>query len=80
MVFHWKGSHELPDSTRIVIAHGTADTVVSIDDSRQLAQSDPRVKLHEIQGGRHRLRSLIGQGDVKSAVDLVSLIDEVVAM
>ena len=80
MAFHWKGPHELPDETRIVIAHGTTDGIVSIEDSRQLARSDSRVRLHEIQGGRHRLRSLIGQGDVKSPVDLVSLIEEVVSM
>ena len=80
MAFHWTGPHELPDETRIVIAHGSSDAIVSIEDSRQLARSDPRVRLHEIQGGHHRLRSLIGQGDVKCPVDLVSLIEEVVAM
>ena len=80
MAFHWKGSHVLPDDARIVIAHGTKDKTVSIEDSRQLSASDERVRLHEIKGDFHRLRSLIGQGSINSPVDLVSLIDEVMGM
>ena len=54
---------------RVVIAHGLADELIAIDDSRQLAASGTPewVRLVELDDG-HRLRSLVESGRLATLV------------
>ena len=89
MVFDWHGGRTLPDNAKLVIAHGTKDARVKLEDSQKLAQDKTRCKLHVIENENHRLRSLVGQYNkgnsnatlkVESTLSLVALIEEAIAM
>lgn len=83
MVFDWHGPRRLPDKAKLVLAHGTKDTVVDIKDSQTLAQDRKRCRFHEIKNENHRLQSLVGGNQrtgVTSELSLVDLIAEVVAL
>ena len=51
----------LPPGTRAVILHGDRDDVVPVEDSVALARTGgPGVTLHIVEGGDHRLNTLLG--------------------
>jgi alpha/beta superfamily hydrolase len=51
----------LPADTRAIILHGDRDDVVPLEDSVALARTGgPGVTLHVIEGGDHRLNTLLG--------------------
>jgi predicted esterase len=57
---HFGVEERVPDRMRVLIAHGTRDEVVPVDDSRALAKTGTkgRVELVEIDD-EHRLASLL---------------------
>lgn len=57
---HFGVEERVPDRMRVLIAHGTRDAVVSVDDSRALAKTGTkgRVELVEVDD-EHRLASLL---------------------
>jgi dipeptidyl aminopeptidase/acylaminoacyl peptidase len=62
----------LPQGTRAILLHGTADDVVPIEGSRTLASnSGSSVVLWEIDGGDHRLNSTLEDGTLARAIEAV---------
>ncbi len=83
MVFDWHGSRKLPLNAKIVIAHGTKDMQVHINDSKNLAKDKKRCELHVLKNENHRMRTLVGKGKVATSNDelrLSDLIDRVLVM
>jgi pimeloyl-ACP methyl ester carboxylesterase len=59
----------LPPGTRAILLHGTADGVVPIDGSRDLARdAGPGVQLWEIEGGDHPLNACLEDGTLDRAI------------
>jgi hypothetical protein len=64
----------LPEGSRAILIHGTADEVVDFEGSRHLAASVPRgADLWPVEGGDHRLDVILEDGTLARAVDALLL-------
>ena len=62
----------LPEGTRAILLHGTADDVVPIAGSRALARdAGPGVQLWAIEGGDHPLNACLADGTLARAITAV---------
>lgn len=68
-----RGLGELPESVRgkIVLVHGTADSVVPLEDSRRLAKAMGS-RLYEIEAGNHGLSSIARSGRLREIIEEVA--------
>lgn len=66
---HFGVEERLPDDVPVLVVHGTADDVVSVEDSRRLAATGTpsRVRFVEVEDG-HRLQSLLDDGRLADLV------------
>ena len=70
---HFGVEERIPEGVRVVIVHGTRDTVVDVEGSRRLAATGTAglVELREVDD-EHRLATLVDSGELAALVELAA--------